>query len=96
LSNRFALLMLISVFAGCTTPTLQPVRYCEGKKTSAEAIETLNSHRDKAVPVRATGQCLLSYYLEGKQKKENFPVKLWINPPNEMYLQGDVAFDATG
>jgi hypothetical protein len=29
-------------------------------------------------------------------QKENFPVKLWVNPPNEIYLQGDVAFDATG
>ncbi len=48
------------------------------------------------MPLRAAGQCLLRYYLDGKQQKENFPVKLWINPPNEIYLQGDVAFDASG
>ncbi len=47
-------------------------------------------------PIRATGRCLLRYRLEGKMHKENFPVKLWINPPDEIYLQGDVAFNATG
>jgi hypothetical protein len=38
----------------------------------------------------------LRYRAEGKQHKENFPVKLWVSPPNEIYLQGDVAFDAAG
>jgi hypothetical protein len=88
--------MFISIFAGCEAPMQQPMRHCEGKKTVAEAIAALNSHRDKAVPIRTTGQCLLRYYLEGKRHKENFPIKLWINPPDEIYLQGDVAFNATG
>ena len=80
-------------FAGCAA---QPMRYCPGKTTADEAIAVLKSHRGKVVPVRATGQCLLQYHAEGKVRKENFPVKLWVNPPNEIYLQGDVAFDATG
>jgi hypothetical protein len=29
-------------------------------------------------------------------RKENFSVKLWVNPPNEIYMQGDIAFDAKG
>jgi len=56
----------------------------------------LKSRREKAAPIRATGQCLLRYHVEGKVRKENFPVKLWVNPPYEIYLQGDVAFDVTG
>jgi hypothetical protein len=67
-----------------------------GKNTAAEAIETLNQRRQQTIPIRATGQCLLRYRAEGKQHKENFPVKLWVSPPNEIYLQGDVAFDAAG
>jgi hypothetical protein len=48
-------------------------------------------------PLKADGQCLLQYYAEdGKPKKENFPVKLWVNPPVEIYMQGDVAFDPKG
>ena len=67
-----------------------------GKTTADEAIAVLKSRREKAVAVRATGQCLLQYHAEGKVRRENFPVKLWVNPPNEIYLQGDIAFDATG
>ena len=72
------------------------MRHCPGKTTADEAIAVLKSRREKAAPIRATGQCLLQYHAEGKVRKENFPVKLWVNPPNEIYLQGDVAFDATG
>ena len=85
--------MLVLFFAGCAA---QPMRHCPGKTTADEAIAVLKSHREKAVPIRATGQCLLQYHAEGKVRKENFPVKLWVNPPDEIYLQGDVAFDATG
>ena len=88
--------MLDIVFAGCAAQTQRPTRPCAGKKTAAEAIETLNQRRQQAKPIRAAGQCLLQYHLEGKQHKENFPVKLWVNPPDEIYLQGDVAFDAAG
>jgi hypothetical protein len=85
--------MLVLFFAGCAA---QPMRHCPGKTTADEAIAVLKSHREKAAPIRATGQCLLWYHVEGKVRKENFPVKLWVNPPYEIYLQGDVAFDATG
>jgi hypothetical protein len=85
--------MLVLFFAGCTT---QPMRYCPGKTTADEAIAILKSRREKVIPVRATGQCLLRYHADGKVRKENFPVKLWVNPPYEIYLQGDIAFDATG
>lgn len=72
------------------------MRRCPGKTTADEAIAVLKLRREKAVPIRTTGQCLLRYHAEGKIRKENFPVKLWVNPPYEIYLQGDVAFDATG
>jgi len=85
--------MLMLFFAGCA---VQPMRYCPGKTTSDEAIIALKSHSDKVTAVRAAGQCLLRYHAEGKVRKENFPVKLWVNPPDEIYLQGDIAFDAAG
>ena len=72
------------------------MRHCPGKKTANEAIAVLKSCREKVTSIRATGQCLLRYHVEGKVRKENFPVKLWVNPTYEIYLQGDVAFDATG
>jgi hypothetical protein len=87
---------LVLLFVGCAVPTPKPVRTCPGKKTPDEAIAALNSRLSKIAPLRASGQCLLSYHLDNKPHKENFPVKLWVNPPGEIYLQGDVAFDATG
>jgi hypothetical protein len=89
-------LALVLLFAGCAAPTPKPIRFCPGKQTASEAIEALNLRSQQVMPVRASGQCLLRYRLEGKSRKENFPVKLWVNPPGEVYLQGDVAFDATG
>ena len=91
--NLFILLFGVLFFAGCAA---QPIRYCPGKSTADEAVAVLKSRREKAVPIRAAGQCLLRYHTEGKIRKENFPVKLWANPPYEIYLQGDIAFDATG
>ena len=69
---------------------------CPGKETAAEAISILRSRAKNIVPLKANGQCLLEYYVEGKKHKENFPVKLWVNPPVEVYLQGDIAFNPRG
>jgi hypothetical protein len=53
---------------------------------------------DKAVAVKAAGQCRLELYSKGKAKphKENFPIKLWFNPPFDIRLQGDIGFNARG
>jgi hypothetical protein len=61
-----------------------------------QSLDVLNERSENAVSLRANGQCRLQYYDGGKKHKENFPVKVWVNPPAEIYLQGDVAFDARG
>lgn len=82
----------------CAPEAREPIRVCPGKATAVEALSILQSRSRNAVALRANGQCRLQYYVEGKPKphKESFPVKLWLNPPAEIYLQGDVAFDARG
>ena len=96
--NRLFLHLFVAmlILSGCTEQIKQPTRICPGKKTADEALAALGSHLEKAVPLKANGQCRLEYYDDGKLKKENFPVKLWLNPPSEIYLQGDVAFDPRG
>ncbi len=90
-------LLSLLLFAGCAAqPGSQPVRRCPGKANLSESLKTLNERREKIISLRASGQCLLQYHADKKIRKENFPIKLWINPPYEIYLQGDVAFDATG
>jgi hypothetical protein len=91
----FVLAMLI--FTGCAAQMKKEARVCPGKKSIDESLSSLRVRSENATPLKADGQCLLQYYdAEGKPKRENFPVKLWVNPPVEIYMQGDVAFDPKG
>lgn len=82
----------ILILVGCAPEIRKPVEICPGKGSVAEAVSALQSHSQNIVPLKANGQCLLEYYVEGKRKpqKEKFSVKLWVNPPVEIYLQGDI------
>jgi len=92
----FLYLAAILILAGCAEQIRQPTRICPGKETAIEALAALELHSQKVAPLKANGQCRLEYYADVKLKKENFPVKLWLNPPSEIYMQGDVAFDPRG
>ncbi len=84
------------IVCGCA-PEFKPAkRICPGKQTVGQSLDVLNARSQNAVSLRANGQCRLQYYDGSKKRKENFPVKVWANPPAEIYLQGDVAFDAKG
>jgi hypothetical protein len=84
---------VILILAGCESRIHLPTKVCPGKDSVTDALATLQSQSRNVVPLRASGQCRLEYYVEGKKKKqrENFDVKLWVNPPVEIYMQGDKA-----
>lgn len=86
----------ILILTGCAEQIQKPTRLCPGKETVAAALSALRPHSQNTVPLKANGQCRLEYYDDGKRRKENFPIKLWVNPPAEIYMQGDVAFDPRG
>jgi hypothetical protein len=79
------------ILGGCAPKIRKPLQICPGKSSAAEALAALRSHSQNMVSIKAGGQCRLEYYIEGKKKpqKENFGIKLWVNPPQEIYLQGD-------
>jgi len=83
----------ILILAGCESQIHQPINICPGKDSVADALAALKSQSQNVVPLRANGQCRLEYHVEGKKKqqRENFNMKLWANPPVEIYLQGDKA-----
>jgi len=87
------LAVLLSTAAGCAPKMQKPLAVCPGKLSTADALAVLRSNVQKAVPFRASGQCLLKYYVEGKNKpqSESLDVKLWANPPMEVYFQGEKA-----
>lgn len=84
--------VVVLILVGCGPQVKEPLQVCPGKGSVAEAMAVLQSRCHNAVPIRASGQCVLQYYAEGKKRKDTFPVKIWVNPPAELYLQGDVAF----
>ena len=87
---------VLCLLAGCAPQIREPMRLCPGADSAVDLLSLLKGQLENAVPLKAAGRCLLNYYTEAKPHKENFPVKLWANPPAEIYLQGDVAFDAKG
>ena len=86
----------VLVFAGCAPRVQKPIPACPGKEFAAESLSVLRLCSENAVPLKANCQCILQYYADGRLQKENFPVKLWVNPPGQIYLQADVAFDPRG
>ncbi|MHC4068221.1 MAG: hypothetical protein ACYS18_05000 [Planctomycetota bacterium] len=88
---------MLVILWGCAPQEQIAKRECPGAISAAESVSNLELQSEKAVSVKANGQCLLHYYdEEAKLQKENFAVKLWVNPPSEIYLQGDVALNAKG
>ena len=81
---------VLSAVAGCTSKMAEPLAVCPGKISTTDALAALGANSQNATPFRANGQCLLKYYVEGKKKpqSEGLDVKLWVNPPMEIYLQG--------
>jgi len=93
----FYIAAAILIFTGCTSQIDKTIRLCPGKEFTDEALSVLKSRSQYIVPFRATGQCFLRYHTEDhKLSKQNFLIKLWLNPPTEIYMQGDVAFDPRG
>jgi hypothetical protein len=79
------------ILTGCAPEIQKRLETCPGKESIAEALAALQAHSQNMIPLKAGGQCRLEYYLEGKKKpqSENLSIKLWVNPPVEIYLQGD-------
>ena len=94
-----AFLTVVVIVGGCKPGMPPPLPICAGKSSVGEALLALGSQGEKVVAVKATGSCRLEYYVEDKAKPEKEsirPLRLWMNPPSEISLHGDVAFDPRG
>lgn len=86
--------LVLSTVTGCTPKVRETLEICPGKRSATEALAALRSNSENMVPFRARGKCHLKYYPEGRKKSqsESFDVQLWVNPPAEIYFQGDKPF----
>jgi len=77
------------ILAGCGPARRKPLEVCPGKDSVLQALHALRVRSEKAVELRASGTSQIVYYVEGKRHKENMTVKVGVNPPAGIYLQGD-------
>jgi hypothetical protein len=99
LKNFFYFFILSgALFSGCAQPLLIEKTICPGAANLSEAAALLNSKAASAVTFRvSSARCTWEERTAGKKTDaESFNVKLWVEPPDNIYLQGDVAFDARG
>jgi hypothetical protein len=91
--KQYAVFISVAIFllAGCAYESKEILWICPGKRTVTESLSALNSNSKNIVSFKANGRCRLHYYVEDKSKpqSENFSVKLRVNPPSDIYLQGD-------
>jgi hypothetical protein len=92
----FVVFAATSVLAGCQAPEQKEAGPAAAVMTDKWILKNLEERQSRAVPLKANGQCEMLFYVNGKPHRENFPVQLWVNPPSEIYMQGDVAFNAKG
>ncbi len=85
---------LTMLLGGCA-PAPPQLRVCPGKRNAEEALQALAARAQSAVPLRANGQGILTYHVPKKKKAErhNLPLKLWFDPPSDIYIMGSVAVD---
>jgi hypothetical protein len=92
---RLLILVLFVFLTGCVGPKQEKFNICPGKTSLKDSIAALEA-AGKVLPFRASGQCFATVYENDKRRKEQFSIKVWFNPPAELRLFGDIAFNARG
>jgi hypothetical protein len=88
--------LAILVVTGCAPELKHPTPICPGKQSLLQSLDSLKSSSESIISLRATGRCNARFYVEDKKYKESFPVTLWLNPPAQMRLHGDLFLNPRG
>lgn len=95
----FCVLSLILVICvGCGRLIQRGGKICPGAGSAGELLTALAEQTDKAKAFRVSGgRCKWEERrADGKRESESFRFRLWVNPPAEVYFQGETAFDVRG
>lgn len=86
--------LLLLFLGGCRSLTSEPLRICPGKNNSAEAIALLKARTENITAIKANGLCKLKFHNDvGKEFKEAFPVRLWVEPSGQICLHANMLFN---
>ena len=92
----FIIAAAILIVSGCVSKLQKPLPICPGKQSVSSSLYLLRVYANDTKNIRASGQCLAEFAVDGKANKENFPVKIWYNAPSRIRIYGDVAFNPRG
>jgi hypothetical protein len=94
----FILVFVVAILnlAGCATQIRKPMPICPGKQSASTSLYLLQVYADATKNLRASGQCLAEFAVDGKTHRENFPVKIWYSVPSRIRIHGDIAFNPRG
>ena len=84
------------ILSGCAPELKHPTRVCPGKQSASQSLDSLRLTSESVLPLKATGRCVARFYVENKEHHESFPVTLWVNPPAQIRLHGDVFLNPRG
>ncbi len=84
------------VLSGCGVQVPKQLRICPGAGSASEVEALMKLQGSRAVPLKVNGSCVWQQSKDGiLQRREGFNVKLWVDWPDRIRLQGDAAFDPT-
>lgn len=89
-------LAAIVILTGCAPELKPPTRICPGRQYLSQSLDSLKSSSESIISLRATGRCNARFYVEDKKHRESFPIRLWLNPPAQVCLHGDLLFNPRG
>lgn len=85
------------LIVGCAPPAYRSMRICPPKESKTQVISGLADRARNLSSLEAKGRCVWQHFEEDKKKStESFALKMWLNPPNQIRMHGDVAFNARG
>jgi hypothetical protein len=88
--------LLFLFISGCAPPAEKQWLLCQGAGSVDESIGKLGKSSESMTSFRMNGRCKSRFYEEGKKYEENFGVKLWVQPPEMIRMQGDIFLDPKG
>jgi hypothetical protein len=89
----FNILNLIFFVSGCGPQK----KNCPALATAIEGQQLLANYSASVKPIRATGNCTLSYVNEkGKKFSQAFPIRIWYINSEKFCIYGDVLFNPRG
>lgn len=93
----FLLSILFFIFSGCKALVQKEAIQRPIQLDKTFILSQLAQRYEKIMPFRANGKCLWQGVdAQGKPIKENFPLRLWCQPPKRFCFHGDVFFDSKG